>query len=845
MSVKVRPAIPGSKYHMASDIMRQWQTIENNLILLARGLINRHIQVSYEWQEIRVSTLPYECGYQNQHKTSQNVLDCMYNSRKAFVTLTSLVSFAIALDTSRNPTLINEVPSWVLYAQQNLHMDPVWVNELRDTFVCDFSPGFRPGCYLKYYQAIYPEVISAYIEGNVPLYICWTFWPRWLSDDNILWAYRPTHDEAKRAIDSYCKSQLTPSADPRGRFNFWYNMAFPKIFAGPPASASSLSPSFPTPPSRPVIPRFFPNVPPPPDNSVTTPPTSSPIASTSHLPYHPRYHSPSPQPAIFSSHMVIGDSPASPLHEVRQRPFNTNPTDWLASFQRDREAYIAVETESQRLEREKDEATAAKENADPDLQAPTVGSYIYIWHPSTSSEYKYVMSAVDESKWKSVWPHYLPQNRHFASLYQEWHLITLNDQVSTEEEESEPLPQEKDTGSLSGMPKTMDIGQADIVSVPTEIGDLYANHYSTFNNSNKDGNDSDSDSYSEDDSRRAKRKRNQQKNPRQSKKTAPLDNRLAPHLLKRTVVTLPPTIRDVASNAVLTGGNHQDVQCILFNKYGLLLTTPYVTDPRLRINPRADMEEGEILPSPSLGNVTILKSLGLYSITKSQDIAPCLCDVFRYVTNPSTRAKLFPPLWDLAPNIRNVIIDHDYFQYHMVDKSTYLIGIHARLPMERQYYLLYLSSPRAVVELFRATPVPSSIAAMIRYLVENGVSFRTVKPVATIRTFVPVEEHNLGFREKDHIFNGNDWSIYQTYLRNVVNGPAGRAAVLRGGIVWRLTYQLVKTRRILNGPTTSARDVGFSFGNRRLIDDVLTSGDEDIICGVFKVGTGMSHSTIT
>ena len=125
-----------------------WQALQEKLANLGTGLLCQHITAQYEWAEICPSTLPYEYHYLEYFKSSDDCAAAIYCTRTAFVGLTAFVSFAIALDLAENPLVEGTTPSWQFYAQCQLGMNPVWLSDMANTFVTNFTLGFRLGSYV-------------------------------------------------------------------------------------------------------------------------------------------------------------------------------------------------------------------------------------------------------------------------------------------------------------------------------------------------------------------------------------------------------------------------------------------------------------------------------------------------------------------------------------------------------------------------------------------------------------------------------------------------------------------------------------------------------------------------
>jgi hypothetical protein len=231
---------------------------------------------------------------------------------------------------------------------------------------------------------------------------------------------------------------------------------------------------------------------------------------------------------------------------------------------------------------------------------------------------------------------------------------------------------------------------------------------------------------------------------------------------------------------------------------------------------------------------TALRRLGMETVGNNS-IDQGLADFFNYFTGAT---QVFPPLWDLGPARSQEIYADPYFQHRRYDYGLHVIGVYDRHFLD-QWYLLTVYDARVVVELF-STP-KASLAEMVRYLIRNGIRFSTGKPVVNLPTPLPMPGGNgQSFLQKSHQFTITDFEDYQRRKAALLSGAAGRAAITCGGILWRLSIAHVAEKRITAGPSSSVISSGKVVANllsRYLVDDALTTDEEDIICGVYKVYT--------
>ena len=166
---------------------------------------------------------------------------------------------------------------------------------------------------------------------------------------------------------------------------------------------------------------------------------------------------------------------------------------------------------------------------------------------------------------------------------------------------------------------------------------------------------------------------------------------------------------------------------------------------------------------------------------------------------------------------------------------------------------LVVREAATAVQTFRWLSCADSIHDIARYFFERGIPFST-RAVTAIRTensnlgADSNEPESLGLRSQYHIFSGADYIAYEEKRNALLRSPKGRAAFLRGGIVWRLAMEVSQSPiDVLSGPSDSALQSGHSFTDTNCTywDDHLTVKELDLICGVYQVYTGMSPPPIT
>jgi hypothetical protein len=765
----------GTGWHLYANLVTSWCILEANLVKLATHLLRRHITARYEWSEIRASTLPYEFGYRGAHKTANDAIRAAYTSRNAFVILSSYVSFTIALDMAIYPMEEGMAPSWLAYAETELGMDPVWLNELNDSFVCNFTPGFRPGAYVHASISTYKQAFVAFAVANVPLYICWGFGRKWIRNDDPIVRYRPCRAEAEEAVQRY--------ADKRNR-----------------EVSDELSGSF--------------------------------------LSVHK-----------WSSTLVTDDLPlqgggtfGNEEYEFSD-PYKDGPHVHLARLAKERIEVMRHESEDEVRNRIDVESKAEVERVDESCVEPSTGESLYQWCECGREVFS--RRGIHRNDWKSIWGLYKPDERHFSADYSEWNLFPLGDGFVADDGQFPEDPRAT-AGPPANQPTTLlesnlgtapPPGERQTTTADDDIIHLWKSQYSadvTYG-------DDESDYGSEDEGRPKKRKKNQ--TPTTSRKRSlQRDNRTARHIVEHNG-RYPRAGQPINPALLIDEILMPDAKTTLREKYRYTMPEPYATDHRMTEahDHARHLANGQVIPGLTAAPKTALRRIGMEAVN-TPEITQGLIDFYNYFI---VATKVFPPLWDLAPTRLHEIVHHSYFHYVRIGETLHVIGVRDR-PLIEQWYLLIIHDARAVVELFNTSR--SSIGELVRYLIQSGIRFSTAKPVRRPPRPPPTSFQNmLGYRQKKYNFDRTDYQDYQMKRAYFLSGSGGRAALTRGGILWRLAKGQVKDKRITAGPTSSVAwsgEIITELDGRYLIDDTLSEAEEGLVCGVYKVYTG-AHTSYT
>ncbi|KAJ3553571.1 hypothetical protein NP233_g12613 [Leucocoprinus birnbaumii] len=126
-------------------------------------------------------------------------------------------------------------------------------------------------------------------------------------------------------------------------------------------------------------------------------------------------------------------------------------------------------------------------------------------------------------------------------------------------------------------------------------------------------------------------------------------------------------------------------------------------------------------------------------------------------------------------------------------------------------------------------------------LVRSGVPFRTLQEECLLTPTSTLQElpSQPSLRIDDHTFDTNDYKFFLKRCESVFATTRGRAALLRGGIVWRLAVDYIPASLAVSGPSGLYSNPQYMFkamdsSGIVYVDDELTTEEYDVICGLYR-----------
>ncbi len=135
---------------------------------------------------------------------------------------------------------------------------------------------------------------------------------------------------------------------------------------------------------------------------------------------------------------------------------------------------------------------------------------------------------------------------------------------------------------------------------------------------------------------------------------------------------------------------------------------------------------------------------------------------------------------------------------------------------------------------------------IVEFLLQTGIPFHTLISSSSVsRTpIIPRPSLVSPYRTKAHEFVIDDYCSYRARCNSILQHPRGRAALMHGGLMWRLAVTVVPWEDVFRGSS------GWSLNPEEMIvvkdpvlqlellDDQLTIAEQEALCGTYLCQTG-------
>jgi hypothetical protein len=223
------------------------------------------------------------------------------------------------------------------------------------------------------------------------------------------------------------------------------------------------------------------------------------------------------------------------------------------------------------------------------------------------------------------------------------------------------------------------------------------------------------------------------------------------------------------------------------------------------------------------------------------------CFVGYIVTLPTSQLSEIPSdHWDLAPDT-SLTTSNNLIRVSYID-----------IPGQERHYVVEPSQSRSLVPWKLVVPDAATAMMCLRRdwgsdisnialkLLQKGIALKTLQPMAVPpharRPLSELRTYSLGYFRPPFKAVYADYVTYEQYRHEFMNEDRARAALLRGGILWRLALHSLGYDHLPNALFGLSRDA-VPFGQMLTLngethfDDDLSEEEVDFICGTYYVYT--------
>ncbi|KAF7793551.1 hypothetical protein EIP86_004665 [Pleurotus ostreatoroseus] len=121
---------------------------------------------------------------------------------------------------------------------------------------------------------------------------------------------------------------------------------------------------------------------------------------------------------------------------------------------------------------------------------------------------------------------------------------------------------------------------------------------------------------------------------------------------------------------------------------------------------------------------------------------------------------------------------------------------------------------------------------IVAELLAQGQPFRTVQEAPELANSIAIPPTiQKNFTAIGHELSVEDYLLYEERRDSLLKQPRGRAALMKGGIVWRLALEVLSEEDIFFAKIPEGFRFSLNIGDKYFVDDELTVSELDVIVG--------------
>jgi hypothetical protein len=227
-------------------------------------------------------------------------------------------------------------------------------------------------------------------------------------------------------------------------------------------------------------------------------------------------------------------------------------------------------------------------------------------------------------------------------------------------------------------------------------------------------------------------------------------------------------------------------------------------------------------------------------------VAAALDFLERLARTDQSNARISTDEWDLFSQNRHSVANTPRFKQFRQVTSNDGVKLFMLDLKEKKQAVWYLALKHAADVAVICRLGDLTEFNIVEFLLQNGIPFHTLvpsnlvsrTPIASRPSLVPP------FRPKDYQFGVTDYLSYRERCVSILQHPRGRAALMHGGLMWRLAVNVVAWENAYSGPSgwspipEEMIIVSDSVTNLELLDDRLSDIEQQALCGTYLCHTG-------
>lgn len=162
----------GSSYALEPKLMKAWALLEDSLYQIITALMEHHPK-RRNLPRIVWPRWPWQHGYRDSYDSYDFAYASVKRSIAAFSTMSTCATFVLALWLGPFEDDCFDAAFSMLSNLPKNSLPPQWLQLLRESIVCNLSPGLRAGAFLNPYKTEWGAFMAYFCRASTPIWFIW------------------------------------------------------------------------------------------------------------------------------------------------------------------------------------------------------------------------------------------------------------------------------------------------------------------------------------------------------------------------------------------------------------------------------------------------------------------------------------------------------------------------------------------------------------------------------------------------------------------------------------------------------------------------------------------------